>query len=138
MWGAPSHPIATDRAHTDAMARVRIDNDTVIVEIEGLDRLWALKKQLTIPVAHLRAAVADPAAARKPRGIRAPGTYVPGRITAGTYRRRGERTFWDVHDPAKAVVIDLREERYARLIVQVDDPYATVDLLDRAITRSTS
>jgi len=30
--------------------------------------------------------------------------------------------FWDVHDPDKAVGIELRDERYARLVIEVADP----------------
>jgi hypothetical protein len=30
--------------------------------------------------------------------------------------------FWDVHDPEKTVVIHLKDERYARLVIEVDDP----------------
>jgi hypothetical protein len=33
--------------------------------------------------------------------------------------------FWDVHDPQKTVVIQLRDERYARLVIEVEDPRAT-------------
>lgn len=59
---------------------------------------------------------------------------MPGVITVGTFHIDGERVFWDVHDPAKAVVIELRDQRYVRLIVQVPDPRATVDLIERATT----
>jgi hypothetical protein len=37
-----------------------------------------------------------------------------------------------VHDPAKAVVIHLADERYARLVIGVDDPAATVAVIRRA------
>ncbi|MEU7854513.1 hypothetical protein [Nonomuraea sp. NPDC049141] len=57
-------------------------------------------------------------------------------ITAGTFHLDGERVFWDVHDAAKAVVIELADERYTRLVVEVDDPRATVDLVERHITRA--
>ena len=67
--------------------------------------------------------------------IWSPGSHVPGVLTAGTFHVDGERVFWDVHDPAKAVVIELDDERYARLVVQVDDPRATVDLVERAVHR---
>jgi hypothetical protein len=30
--------------------------------------------------------------------------------------------FWDVHDPAKAIGLDLRDEHYTKLVVQVDNP----------------
>ena len=32
--------------------------------------------------------------------------------------------FWDVHDPEKTVVIRLKDERYARLVIEVEDPPA--------------
>lgn len=118
------------------MAQVHVDGENLIVEIEGLDKLWALKSRLTIPLAHVRGATVDPGVNQEPKGIRAPGSYVPGVITAGTFHLDGERVFWDVHDPAKAVVIELADERYARLVVQVADPGATVALVERATHRS--
>ncbi|MEO6085355.1 MAG: hypothetical protein ABIQ18_19780 [Umezawaea sp.] len=115
------------------MAQVHIDGDDLVVVIEGLDRLWALKSRLTIPLANVRGATADPGISADPKGIRAPGTYAPGVITAGTFHLDGERVFWDVKDSAKAVVIELADERYARLVVQVDDPRTTVALVENAL-----
>jgi hypothetical protein len=101
--------------------------------MEGLDKLWALKSRLEIPLANVRGATADPGIAKEPKGIRAPGAYVPGVITAGTFHIDGERVFWDVHDAAKAVVFELRDERYARLVIEVADPRETVALVERAL-----
>ncbi|MGW2376545.1 hypothetical protein [Kitasatospora sp. NPDC001683] len=115
------------------MAHVSIDGDNLIVEIEGLDKLWALKSRLTIPLAHVRGATTDPGIAKEPKGLRAPGTHVPGVVTAGTFHIDGERIFWDVRDPAKAVVIQLADERYARLVIEVGDPRATVALVEGAL-----
>ncbi|MFI9329387.1 hypothetical protein ACIGZJ_17805 [Kitasatospora sp. NPDC052868] len=114
------------------MANVRIDGDNLIVEIEGLDKLWALKSRLVIPLANVRGATADPGISRESKGFRAPGTHFPGIITAGTFHIHGDRVFWDVHDAAKAVVIELADERYARLVVEVSDPRATVALVEGA------
>ncbi|MGW3231125.1 hypothetical protein [Kitasatospora sp. NPDC001095] len=116
------------------MAHVSVDGGNLIVEIEGLDKLWALKSRLTIPLAHVRGATEDPGIAKEPKGTRAPGTHVPGVVTAGTFHVDGERIFWDVRDPAKAVVIQLADERYARLVIQVSDPRATVALVEHALT----
>ncbi|MFD7657693.1 hypothetical protein ACFV4N_27285, partial [Actinosynnema sp. NPDC059797] len=101
-----------------------------VVTIEGLNKLWALKSTLTIPLANVRGATADPGIIKEPKGIRAPGAHLPGVITAGTFHLDGDRVFWDVRDPAKAVVIELADERYARLVLQVDDPRATVELVE--------
>ncbi|WP_457034388.1 hypothetical protein [Kitasatospora sp. P5_F3] len=114
------------------MANVRIDGDTLIVEIQGLDKLWALKSRLIIPLANVRGATADPGISRQAKGFRAPGTHFPGLITAGTFHIDGERVFWDVHNSANAVVIELADQRYARLVIEVSDPRAAVALIERA------
>ncbi|WP_329134635.1 hypothetical protein [Streptomyces sp. NBC_00670] len=115
------------------MALIRIDGDDLIVMIEGLDKLWSFKSSLTIPLANVRGATADPGIATEPKGLRAPGSHLPGVITAGTFHQDGEKVFWDVRDPAKAVVIELADERYARLVLQVDDPRAAVALVESAL-----
>jgi hypothetical protein len=77
---------------------------------------------------------ADPGIARGWwKGIRAPGTFLPGVIIAGTYYTGGERVFWDVSDATKAIVIELTGEAYARLIVEVSDPEATIALIRDAM-----
>jgi hypothetical protein len=58
---------------------------------------------------------------------------MPGVITAGTFYQEGERVFWDVHDPEKTVVIRLKDERYARLVIEVEDPPATVAAIQEAL-----
>ena len=117
------------------MAQVSIDGDQLIVEVEGLDKLWSLKSRLVIPLANVRGATADPGIIKEPKGTRLPGTHVPGVITAGSFRTDGEWVFWDVRDPAKAVVIELSDQEYTRLIVQVADPRATVALVENAARR---
>jgi hypothetical protein len=114
------------------VTRVTVEGDQLVVEIEGLDKLWAVKSRLSIPLVNVVGAVADPGVGDEHKGLRAPGTHLPGVIVAGTYYTHGERVFWDVHDPAKAVVITLTNQRYARLVVEVDDPAATVALITRA------
>jgi hypothetical protein len=117
------------------MTRISIQNDDLVVEIEGLDKLWSLKSRLVIPLANVRGATADPGITGEPKGVRAPGTSLPGVITAGTFHQDGEQVFWNVRDGARAVVIQLADERYTRLIVEVTDPGATVALIERALRR---
>lgn len=117
------------------MARISIEGEDLVVEIEGLDKLWALKSRLVIPLVNVRGATADPGMIKEPKGIRAPGAHVPGVITAGTFHIDGERVFWDVHDGTRAVVIELADQRYARLVVEVADPPAAVAFVEKSITR---
>src|SRR5215211_4714599 len=108
------------------MTEVELAEDALVVHVQGMDQLWALKSRLEIPLAHVVGAEVDPEIAREwHKGIRAGGTHVPGVIMAGTFYQEGELVFWDVHDPEKTLVIQLRDERYARLVIEVDDPRDT-------------
>ncbi len=42
------------------MATISVDANDLTVNVQGLDKLWTLKSRLTIPLAHVRAATADP------------------------------------------------------------------------------
>lgn len=104
------------------------------MRIRGADKLWAFKSSLEIPLVHIAGVRADPETARGwYHGIRMPGTNVPGVITAGTFYQDGRRVFWDVHDPEKTVAIDLHDERYSQLIVEVADPDAAIKLIQSAL-----
>jgi hypothetical protein len=109
------------------VAEVELTQDGLIVHVRGMDRLWALRSRLEIPLAHVVNAESYPELARGWwQGIRSGGTHVPGVITAGTFHQEGERVFWDVHDPEKSVVIRLKDERYSQLVIEVEGPSATV------------
>ena len=115
------------------MAQVTIAGDDLIVDVEGLDKLWALKSRLIVPLGNVRGATADPGIVREPKGLQAPGTHVPGVVVAGSFYADGQRVFWDVHDADKAIVIELGDEKYARLVIEVDDPRGTVDMIEKAV-----
>lgn len=51
----------------------------------------------------------------------------------GTFYQDGKRVFWDVHRPEKTIVIDLHDERYSELIVEVDDPEQAIKLIQNAL-----
>jgi hypothetical protein len=104
------------------------------LRVRGADKLWAFKSSLEIPLAHIAGVRADADVARGWwHGIRMPGTNLPGVITAGTFYQDGNRVFWDVHDPEKTIVIDLHDERYNKLVVEVSDPQMAVSLIGAAL-----
>jgi hypothetical protein len=124
------------REEVCTVAEVELTEDTLSIHVRGMDRLWALRSHLEIPLSHVSGAEAAQEAARGWwQGIRSGGTHVPGVITAGTFHQEGERVFWDVHDPEKAIVIGLRDERYARLVIEVEDPPGTVAAIEEALGR---
>ena len=116
------------------MVSVSIHGDRARFDVEGWDKLWALKSSLEIPLAHIRSARVDTEAARGWwHGLRFPGTQVPGVLTAGTFYQSEGAVFFDVHDPERTIVIELEDERYKRLVIEVERPMETVQMLLDAI-----
>ena len=121
------------------MVIVVVQGDRVRFEVEGWDRLWALKSQLEIPLAHIKAVRADPEPARGWwHGVRLPGTQIPGLLTAGSFYQSGGFVFYDVHDPERTVVIELDHEHYQRLVIEVASPADVVETLRSAIATAAS
>jgi len=98
---------------------------SLLIRPEGLDKMWALKGSLEIPLGDV-VSVATGSADLAPRGIRAPGTAVPGRYWAGTWRGKAGKEFWIVRDKTKAVVVELTGNDYTRVVVEVADQDAVV------------
>lgn len=117
------------------MTNVSITNGKLTIEVQGWDKLWSLTSRLEIPLEHVLDVrpVDDQETLDAVGGFRALGTCVPGVITAGTFLQEGSWVFWDVHDPAKAIAVDLRDERYSKLIIEVADPAATINSLQHAL-----
>ena len=110
--------------------------DTLVLRVEGADKLWALKSSLEIPLAHITGVRADPdAASGWWHGLKTLGTNLPGVITAGSFYQDGRRVFWDVHNPENTIVIELRDDQYDELIVQVADPQAALLVVRGALPR---
>lgn len=109
------------------MVNISIENAVAVFAVGGLHKLWAFKGRLQVPLAHIKSVRADPNIARGwLKGFRMPGTHLPGVLVAGTFYKDGKRTFWDVRNPERAIVVELVDERYHQLIIEVDNPSSEV------------
>ena len=115
------------------MTEVTVTDGNLVIEVQGWAKLWSLTSRLEIPlenVLDVRPADDDGAS------VRVLGTSIPGVVTAGTLLQEGSLVFWNVHDPLKAIAVDLRDERYSKLIIEVVDPTETISALKHALFRS--
>ncbi len=117
------------------MVIVSVEGDTLVLDVQGMHKLWALKSSLRIPLADIVSVRIDPERARGPHGLRFPGTHVPLVYFAGTaYQSDLRPDFWTVHDPDKAIVLQCRDTAaYDEIIVEVADPQHDVSLITRAL-----
>ena len=103
------------------MATLEFTNDALVVTIEGMDKILALRSSITVPLTHITGVTARPDVAEVtylPVEARFRGVHSPGRVLAGTLVQADGAVFFDVHDPAKAVAIELQHDEYKRLIVE--------------------
>ena len=103
------------------MADLTVIDDSLVVRIEGAERILSQERELRIPLAHIVGVVRDPDPFFRVEGVRAsPGTHLDD---------DDERSFRAVDDHAKAIIVILRDNEFEKLVVDVDDPDATVRLI---------
>jgi hypothetical protein len=116
------------------LVEITISDGNAIFAVQGLDRLWSFKSQITIPLSHITGATLGGEEARGWwLGLRMPGTHIPGVIVAGTFYQHDGRVFYDVHNPDNAIVVELDHEKYDHLVVEVANPNAEVMKITAAI-----
>lgn len=115
------------------MTTIDIHDDRITITFSLFETIFALRHKLEIPLAHIQDVVAeDRSLPRLYWAIRAPGTYVPGLIIAGTYYKDRERIFWNVRRGQEVVTIELSDaEKYDRLILGVDDAAEAIHTIKR-------
>src|SRR6516164_5629027 len=102
------------------MNKLAISEDAVRIEITGWDRLWSLKGSLTVPKTCITS-VRKYDRSVKPPWFRCPGMAIPWILIAGTYYGRGRKEFWSTHFRRGALVFDLKDSEYTRIVVDVDN-----------------
>lgn len=119
------------------MVDISISEGRVTFEVEGWDKLWALRSKLEIPLDHIKAVKFDPDAAKGWwHGVKLGGADLPGVITAGTFYKKGRLVFYDTHKPENTIVIELDDhENYDQLILQVRDPSFAVKTINDALAK---
>lgn len=116
------------------MTTVTIEGNHLVVRLSGWSAVLALKREVRVPLAHVVSVTAGQLTSMRPDGIRLGGSYLPKRITAGHYWWKGRGwSFWSVRHKERAIDIQLRDEHFRRLVVEVDDPIATATTIKDAI-----
>jgi uncharacterized membrane protein len=107
---------------------VEVYEDHIVVDVWGKDKWFSYLSRLTFPLEHVIRAEADPNIEWAIwRGWRVPGVHVPG------------VRFYDMHGHRdKVVVIWLRDERYDRLVTEVQDPVEVTEKINAAVGANSS
>lgn len=121
------------------MATIVIDGEQLAVRLDGWQAVFALKREIVVPLSQVDSVSSGRVTALSPHGLRLTGTYLPKVIAAGSFWWKGRGwSFWSVRNPQQAVDIRLRDGHYRRLVIEVDDPFLTAAMIDSAVQASTA
>lgn len=115
------------------MARLRLDGDELVLDLSGLEKVEGFHGDIRLPRSSVREVRATEDPWSELRGIRAPGTGVPGVVAVGTRRGGGHKDFAAVHGTGSAIVVELEGADFDRLVVTEDDAVAAADELRRQV-----
>lgn len=114
------------------MNKVSIDttHQVLVVQPQGLDKLWGFVRRIEVPLEQVRGATYDPGTTEDYKGVRGPGLGIPGHKWVGTWRKDGQRHYWNVTGSRTTIVIQTTSSRFQRLYLSVEDPRTVVDLVN--------
>jgi hypothetical protein len=104
------------------------------VTCSGWAALAAFQRELRVPLADVTGARVVPwTEARNNMGWRTRGTYIPGRVAAGwfaTRGQRGERQWWATFNTGDVLLVETRQTRPHRVVVQAPDAQQLAERLN--------
>jgi hypothetical protein len=105
------------------VATVIVQRDDLVVALNPLEKLAALRGDVRVPLSAVRAVLVEPYPWLAMRGIGAPGTGLPGVIAYGVRRMTRDRNdFAALIAGRSAIRVELdAPASFARLLVSVDD-----------------
>ena len=120
------------------MAKVTVENGQLVINMEGLRKMGTLKNKLSIPLENVEWAMIDLEAWKNtPKPFqKIAGTDSYGIYFGGAFRQNGKKIFYDLGKKDFAVVIKLKNAKYDRLIIGVDEPKKIVDLINGSLNNN--
>ena len=113
---------------------IELSESELSVVLSGASTVLALKSHLSVPLSEVSGVevMSLEDARAQGQGIKGAGAHIPGVFRAGSYRTSGSWQFWYVGHADRVLVIDLSDDRYERLVLEVDDPQAMADRINAA------
>jgi hypothetical protein len=118
------------------VADLDVEGSELVLRMGALEKAESVHGDIRVPLS----AVQDVRSVDDPwpelRGMRAPGTGLPGVIAVGTRRGSFGKDFAAVHGKGPAVVVDLDGTDFSRLVVTSDDAAARARRITQALGQS--
>jgi hypothetical protein len=120
------------------MAKLAIDGGDLVVHLSPLEKLGALHGHVRVSLASVKRAWAATDPWSVLRGYRAPGTGIPWVIMLGTTRGSFGKDFCAVYGRKPAVVVELADADFSRLLVTASEPNVVAERVSSELLKARS
>jgi hypothetical protein len=109
------------------MVSLKRNKGQLVLSIRGMNKLFSVMNSIRIDFEDITEVSVnlDDKIAIWP-GLRMPGTHFPGVIVAGTYLTKGGKHFYLRKRGKESIILELKNHKYSRVVVDVDDPIDAV------------
>ena len=120
------------------VAALVVEGLDLVVKMSELEKFEAVHPDVHVLLSTVRAVRVVEDAWPELRGIRAPGTGIPGVIAVGTRRGSFGKDFAVVHGRERAIVVELDGAAYSRIILTAQDADSIEAEIQRRLMPTTS
>jgi hypothetical protein len=111
--------------------KLNIEDSKLHIKLNPLEMLFGHRGSFTIPLSNVASASTEKPG-REWKQVRAPGTYVPFVIRAGTYYGRQSKEFWQTTVGRPSLTIELRDWDYDRIVLTLSNARAWAERINQA------
>jgi len=123
------------------MARVRIEDGQLVINMKGMRKFFAMKSEVAVPLASVESVTTGlewkdmPNVLDKVIGTNSKELYYGGTFREGGFwNSDGDKVFFDLKRKEEAIVITLNDEEFKRLIIGCETPEETVAIIKQALS----
>lgn len=117
------------------MPTLTLTDSELCIHLHWWEKLSALSGDVRVPLGEVRGATEDDGFAGRALGLRLPGIHIPFVLAAGTFVKQGDRQLVLTQRTLRTIVIELSNNRWARLVIGVDDAHDTAARINAAVAR---
>jgi hypothetical protein len=112
---------------------IRIEGDKLIFELHGVDQILAIKRSISVPLAHVTSVSTDDVPWTVFQQLRIVGTSLPGVVRDGRFIGQDGMMFFEMHHPDRCITVSLDHDTYKKIVFEVDDKEAAAQMIRGAL-----
>jgi hypothetical protein len=112
---------------------IRIDNSDLVFELHGIDKILSIKRTIKIPLKHVTSVSTEHVTLKPKFQMRLIGTRLPKIIKDGRFLTSDGMMFFEMHDPDKCITVSLNNEKYKKIVFEVENKEGAAKEINDAI-----